>query len=109
MADRFEHSTRGGFDRWSPESIAFLKKQAGEGWGGVRDKIAGYRSGAGKAMKGSEFPGYGAKTDEDKRLLLWMLESLMTTQPNPPMEKYAGKQQVQGDPMISEAEILSGR
>ena len=91
MADRFEHSTRGNFDQWSPESIAFLKKQAGDKWGGIRDSIAGYRSGANPMMKNSEFPGYDFKVPEDQRLIGWLLQSLMTAQPNPPMSGVAGK------------------
>lgn len=94
MPERFEHSTRGGFDRWSPESIDFLKKQAGEGWGGVRDSIAAYRSGAGKMPSMGSFPGYDYKVPEDQRLIGWLLESLLSGQPNPKMEKYAGKERV---------------
>ena len=109
MAERFEHSTRGGFEQWSPESIAFLQKQAGEGWGGVRDSIASYRSGAGPMMRTSDFPGYGAKVPEDQRLLEWLLQSLMTSQPNQPMSGVSGKDRVMSDPLLDEARGLSGR
>ncbi|KKN79029.1 hypothetical protein LCGC14_0345050 [marine sediment metagenome] len=87
--NRFDHSQLGRFDQWSPESIAQLRGRVGEDrWPALRQGIAGYRSGAGKAPRASDMGPYVAAPDtpagtEDKRFLAWLLESLMTSGPRP--------------------------
>ena len=85
MADpraAFEHSRMGRIDPWSQQASEIARMQGGENWGNIRQGIAEYRTGQGAGPKGSDFPGYDFKTDEDKLLMAWLIESMMQGQPS---------------------------
>ena len=111
MADpktAFEHSRMGRIDPWSQRASEIARMQGGDNWGNIRQGIAEFRTGQGSGPKGSDFPGYDFKTDEDKLLMAWLIESMMQGQPKGDLG-YKEKTKVTNvDPAMQDAINLTG-